>query len=282
MQKMFPRLFIKVMLALMATGTAFAAGDVSPAPGSAAPASMEAAPPSSGFPFSGTHNEEQAAPSVDVPASQMEGGEESALGGEGHSATEPAPVAPTAVHDDAAHSADGTAGHAEHSATSGLPQMDPTWFPSQIFWMAITFAYLYVVFSRKILPDLSSTIDNRRNQIKGDLDSAQKLKEEAAAVQHAYEAELNEARNRCTAMFTEVEESIRRKTAKKMDGFALRAEKELRAAETGLEEAKRAVLADMNAIAAEVSSLAAQKIVGIEPDLDQAKTVIKKLGLRAA
>lgn len=169
-----------------------------------------------------------------------------------------------------------------HAATSGLPQMDPTWFPSQIFWLAVTFVCLYVVFSRKILPDLSRTIDNRRNQIQGDLDSAQKLKEEADAVQRAYEAELNEARQKCTQMFQEAEEAIKKKTAKKMDGFTLRAEKETRETEEAIEAAKKDAIGEMNTIAAEIASLAAQKIIGLEPDIDQAKTVIKKLGLKAA
>ncbi len=255
MRKTFLKLFVKASLPFIMTGAAFAAGETSPAQESAAPAaimptvapSAEAPPPQSGI----------------LPPPDSAHG-----------------TGISGIHDvvlqDAAH---GAAGHA---ASSGLPQMDPTWFPSQIFWLAVTFAGLYVIFARKVLPDLSRTLENRRNQIQGDLDTAQNLKDEAESVHQAYEAILNEAKEKCSSMFIKVDEEIKKKTAKKMDGFALRAAKDMRDTEESIEEAKKAALGDMNTIAAEIASLAAQKIIGMEPDLDQAKTVVKKLGLKAA
>ena len=54
------------------------------------------------------------------------------------------------------HAADATMadyeGHgAEHASSGGLPQFDPAWFPSQLFWLAVTFALLYVIFAKKTL-----------------------------------------------------------------------------------------------------------------------------------
>lgn len=71
------------------------------------------------------------------------------------------------VHDDEGnvHVIDLEHPQEEHHASAGLPQMDTAWFPSQIFWLAITFGFLYVVFSKKVLPGISSTLESRRNQI---------------------------------------------------------------------------------------------------------------------
>lgn len=276
MRKTFLKLFVKAMLPFMTAGAALAASETPPAPKDAAPADPGATPVQEPYAAEAPQGADggAAAPET-VPYGDFRIYNE----GEGH--TEGTYGAFTDGISHGATDAASYADAAEHAAP-GLPQMDPTWFPSQVFWLAVTFICLYVFFSRKILPDLSSTIDNRRSQIQGDLDMAQRLKEEAEAVQSAYEAELNEARRKCADMFQDVEDRISKKTAKKMDGFALRAETDVQDAEAAIAEARKAALGEMNTVAAEIASLAAQKIIGVEPDLDQAKTVVKKLGLKAA
>ena len=88
----------------------------------------------------------------------------------------------------------GPVGDATHEASAGLPQLDPTWFASQIFWLLIVFGALYFIFSRSILPALSTTLENRHEHIQSDLDTAERLKEEAETVQSNYEAVLVDAR----------------------------------------------------------------------------------------
>ncbi|MCC6598250.1 MAG: hypothetical protein IT559_05635 [Alphaproteobacteria bacterium] len=253
MQKLFLNIFVKALLPFMTAAPAFATGEPASVPQSTEPATTIPFMPDMPLqlPKALPLLSIEEVPLSDHPAEMA-----------GHAAA--------AGHD------------VGHAATSGLPQMDPTWFPSQIFWLALTFLALYFVFARKILPNLSSTIENRRSQIQGDLDSAQHLKEEAASVRNAYETILNEAREKCTELFIKVDEDIKKKTGKKMDSFSLRATKETQKTEEAIEEATNAAMGDMNAIAAELASLAAEKVIGIKPDIDQAKTLVNSLGRKAA
>src|SRR5690606_19013966 len=82
-----------------------------------------------------------------------------------------------------------------HETSSGLPQFDPTWFASQLFWLLVAFGVLYLFFSKRTLPDLSSIIENRKNHIKADLDQAEELTTQAETVQSHYEQSLQGARN---------------------------------------------------------------------------------------
>ena len=65
-------------------------------------------------------------------------------------------------------------GDAHHGgSTSGLPQLDLSSFPSQIFWLGIGFTILYVAFSSKILPAMAANLENRDQTIKNDLATAE-------------------------------------------------------------------------------------------------------------
>jgi len=159
----------------------------------------------------------------------------------------------------------------------GLPQLDASTFPSQVFWLAVSFAILYMIFSKKSLPEISGVIENRHQHIQADLESAEKLKEEASAAQHAYETSLAEARNNSAKILHDMYDHMASRAEKKTNAFRDKTEKNILDLETRLHQAKEIAMEDMNTIAAEVAREAARKIVGIHPDLEQAKTVVRAL-----
>jgi F-type H+-transporting ATPase subunit b len=82
----------------------------------------------------------------------------------------------------------------------GFPPFDTTTFPSQIFWLVITFGFLFVVLWRVAGPRIHSVIVTRRNQINDDLAVAQKHRGDAEAASAAYQTALAGARARATAL----------------------------------------------------------------------------------
>ncbi len=163
------------------------------------------------------------------------------------------------------------------AASGGLPQFDPTWFPSQLFWLAIAFGVMYLFFSRKTLPEISSVIDNRRNHIQSDLELADKLTKEAESVQEAYEGSLQSAREEASQVIVKTEESMKEKAAQSFESFRKKSESDIQATETRLEKAKTEALSDMTDIAAQVTSQAVEKITGQKTDEARAKSAIDAL-----
>lgn len=76
----------------------------------------------------------------------------------------------------------------------GLPQLDPTWYASEIFWLAAHFVVLYLIASKLILPRIAEALDRRESRISGDLEIAGSLEKESAAVRANHEASLSGAR----------------------------------------------------------------------------------------
>ena len=66
-----------------------------------------------------------------------------------------------------------------YTAETGMPQLDPKYWPSQAFWLIVIFASLYLVSAKLFIPKIKDTLDNRDSKIKKDLDEAKNLKETA-------------------------------------------------------------------------------------------------------
>src|SRR5690242_13778471 len=79
---------------------------------------------------------------------------------------------------------------------AGFPPFDTTTFPSQLFWLAITFGFLFVVLWRVAGPRIQGVIASRRGAIHGDIDAAQKARDDAEKAGAAYQTALAAARGR--------------------------------------------------------------------------------------
>lgn len=175
----------------------------------------------------------------------------------------------------------GGAEPAEHKS-AGLPQLDATTFPSQLFWLALTFAILYIYFGRKALPDISGVIENRRAHIDGNLGTADRIRKEAEAAQATYEKLMGDARAGATKLMHDAEVGVRAKAEKELAALRDKAAKDMEVLEKRLTGEKKAIMVEMDNIAADIASRAAEKIVGIKPDLKQAQTVVQSLNRREA
>ncbi len=187
------------------------------------------------------------------------------------------------AHHDDAHGHD--TAHAEeghHDEVQGLPQLDGSTYPSQIFWLLVTFALMYLPFRFKVLPDLSGVIERRREQIEGDLISAKNLKIEAENVHAAYETIVREARDKSSYLFTRAEEKIKEQEKASYAEFYAHAAKDIADAEEEIADATQKALATVNDVAAEVAAAAAEKLVGIKTDKKKAISVIETIGKKKA
>ena len=79
--------------------------------------------------------------------------------------------------------------------TAGLPQLDFSTFPNQIFWLITALAAIYYILNRIALPRMNAVMAERSGTITNDLAAAEDLKARAAEAEEAYERALKEARS---------------------------------------------------------------------------------------
>ncbi len=91
---------------------------------------------------------------------------------------------------------------------AGFPPFKTETFPSQIFWLVITFAFLFVVLWRIAGPRIKGVLVTRRRQIDGDLAKAQSHRADAEGASAAYQSALAAARGRAQALAEENRQRI--------------------------------------------------------------------------
>ena len=77
---------------------------------------------------------------------------------------------------------------------AGMPQLDFSTFPNQIFWLVVTLIVIYFILSRVALPRIGAVLAERQGTITNDIAAAEELKQRAQEAEAAYDQALIDAR----------------------------------------------------------------------------------------
>ena len=90
--------------------------------------------------------------------------------------------------------------------SGGMPQLNPEFWISQIFWLTITFGILYVVLSKLILPKISANLEMRKSQIVENIEAAEKQREQSELNIAEYEKIVQNSKNEAKNYFKQARE----------------------------------------------------------------------------
>ena len=90
----------------------------------------------------------------------------------------------------------------------GMPQLNPEYWISQIFWLIIVFTSLYIILSQIFLPKISDSLETRKSQVLQNLDQAEKFRKESEKKIQEYEKILSEAKNQAKKIIIETIKKI--------------------------------------------------------------------------
>ena len=75
-----------------------------------------------------------------------------------------------------------------------MPQLDPEFFVSQLFWLVVTFSFLFLFLWKVSLPRIGSVLEKRENKINNDIKTAKQLQIEAEKIQDQIEQKLHDSK----------------------------------------------------------------------------------------
>jgi F-type H+-transporting ATPase subunit b len=149
---------------------------------------------------------------------------------------------------------------------AGMPQLDFSTFPMQLFWLAVTFITLYVLMKWLVLPQVAAMIKTRRDQLDTDLARAEQLKAEAETVLAAYQQSLAAARAEAQAAVKESTDRLAAEAAERQRRLGEALARQTAAAEAEIVAAKQRALAELHEVAIEVGRSITERITGSAPD----------------
>jgi F-type H+-transporting ATPase subunit b len=171
---------------------------------------------------------------------------------------------------------------AHEGGSGGLPQFDPSSWASQLFWLTIFFALLYVVFGKSIIPTLGNTIETRTSYISEHLKKAETLSAEAEILKNEINASMKSAGQVAGTDIAHAEAVAKEKLSVALTDFRKKYEQQVANTETSIESAKKSAMVDMERIIIQLATQAAEKIADIPASESGAEHVVRSLGKKVA
>tara|TARA_X000000368_G_scaffold417627_1_gene414550 strand:+ start:962 stop:1432 length:471 start_codon:yes stop_codon:yes gene_type:complete len=95
------------------------------------------------------------------------------------------------------------------SHAEGMPQLDFSTFPNQIFWMVVFCVILFAVVKIFIIPRMEDIFANRRKVIDGSIFKAEEIKQRVEEIELQIEKELSEAKAQCNNILQTSNDTIK-------------------------------------------------------------------------
>jgi len=119
-----------------------------------------------------------------------------------------------------------------------MPQLNPEFFLSQLFWLVVTFSFLLVFLWRISLPRIGSVLEKREKKINDDIATAKELQKEAELLQNKIEDKIRTARNETADMVKTASINLQEKTARELSELDKELDKKINYSSKDIEKNK--------------------------------------------
>ena len=164
--------------------------------------------------------------------------------------------------------------------SGGMPQLNPEFWISQIFWLTLTFGILYVVLSKLILPKISANLESRKSQISDNIEAADRQREESEIKLKEYEEIISKSRIEAKNNFNQVREKILKDINTKNDVLEKQINEEIKKAEKEINQLRKEAPTKINKIAIETATELTQKLIGTEINNSSISAIVDDLSKR--
>ena len=161
--------------------------------------------------------------------------------------------------------------------SGGMPQLNPEFWISQIFWLTLTFGILYIVLSKLILPKISANLELRKSQIQDNIEAAEKQRKDSESKLKEYDDIIFKSKLEAKNIFKDSREKVIKDINNKKETLENQINEEIKKAEKEIEVVKKSAPEKINRIAIEVSSELVKKIIGTEINNSSISAIVDDL-----
>lgn len=159
----------------------------------------------------------------------------------------------------------------------GMPQLNPEFWASQIFWLILIFSSLYIIIWKIFLPKITDSIENRKSRVIGDLNETQKLKENAEKKLSEYNKIIEDTKKEAKRIIEDNKKKLENDIKNKKQKFNEEIEKELMLAEKEIKNLKKSSISSINKIAVEISSEMIKRLVGTGVNASNVSAIVEDI-----
>ena len=149
-----------------------------------------------------------------------------------------------------------------YSAEAGMPQLDPEYWPSQVFWLVIIFITIYILISKIFIPKIKGSIDMREDKIRKDLEEAKTFKEQAELKLKEYNSLMEAAKLDVKKIISKSRQKLNEEMQIKREEIQKKIDGEISNAEIVIKKLKNDSFQKVNLISQDIVSNLIKDIFG--------------------
>jgi F-type H+-transporting ATPase subunit b len=162
-----------------------------------------------------------------------------------------------------------------YAAEAGMPQLDPTYWASQVFWLILVFSILYISIAKFYLPKIKNNLDNRENKIKEDLEDANKFKDQSEIKLKEYEKILENAKKEVSKIYLESKNNLDKEIRSKKDKIEKEIENEIVKAHREITALKKNSITSIQNISVNIAGNIIENLSGDKLNESSVKAVVE-------
>ena len=159
-----------------------------------------------------------------------------------------------------------------------MPQLNPEFFISQLFWLVVTFSFLLIFLWRISLPRIGSVLDKRQRKISEDLATAKKLQAEAENIQEEIDSQLVQARSQANDIIKKTSNSLQNKAEEELENLDKELDLKINDSSKTIEKNKQESLENIENQINYITKLTLSKIIKLNISDEEIKKAVKSAG----
>lgn len=156
-----------------------------------------------------------------------------------------------------------------------MPQLDFSIFPSQFFWLCVSFFLMLFIMSKFIIPKTAEMINLRKAKIDADLEAAAELKKKVEKTLEKYNLALKKATDEANISLQKTREDLADTIEHRQAELSAELNREIVAGEKKINAAKQKALDGIEDMAAELAPLVLQKLGVVKVSAKEIQTALQ-------
>ena len=161
--------------------------------------------------------------------------------------------------------------------SGGMPQLDPEFWISQIFWLVLTFSTLFLVLTKIILPKIGNNLESRKSQIIENIETAEKQRVDSEKKIKEYDDLINKSKSQAKNLYNEARQRLTDDINKKKEVLAKEIDEEIKSAEKEINSLKENSYEKINKIAIETSADILKQLINTEVNNSNISAIVEDL-----
>ena len=155
-----------------------------------------------------------------------------------------------------------------------MPQLNPEFFVSQLFWLVVTFSFLFVFLWRVSLPRIGNVLEKRERKITEELTEAKELQAEASKIQEEIENQLKQARTDSSEMIKSSTIALQDKAQTELKKLDKELEAKIDESAKAIDKSKSESVSQIQEQIHEITKLTLSKVAAFNVSDDEIKKAV--------